>query len=136
MAMQKLKVGIVGADAQGQGWAPIAHFPALRALPEFEIAALCTTRAESAAAASARYGVPLAYHDYRALCANPDIDVVSVVVRAPNHRDVVMAALAAGKHVYCEWPLGIDSAQAEEMAALALGQRVQAVVGLQARCDP
>ena len=36
----RLRLGIVGADAKGQGWAPLAHFPALRALPEFEIAAL------------------------------------------------------------------------------------------------
>ncbi len=134
--MEKLRVGIVGADAKGQGWAPLAHFPALRALPEYEIAALCTAHHETASAASARYGVATAYHDYRALVANPDIDVVSVVVRAPNHHAVVMAALAAGKHVYCEWPLGVDSAQAEAMAALAQAKGVRAVVGLQARCDP
>ena len=46
----KLRVGIVGADANGQGWAPLAHFPALRALPEYEIAALCTAHAETARA--------------------------------------------------------------------------------------
>jgi predicted dehydrogenase len=134
--MEKLRVGIVGADAQGQGWAPLAHFPALRALPEYEIAALCTAHPETARAASARYGVTRAYHDYRELVASPGIDVVSVVVRAPNHHDVVMAALAAGKHVYCEWPLGVDSAQAEAMAELARAKGVRAVVGLQARCDP
>jgi predicted dehydrogenase len=134
--MKQLRVGIVGADARGQGWAPLAHFPALQALPEYEIAALCTAHSDTARAASARYGVANAYHDYRALVASPDIDVVSVVVRAPNHHDVVMAALAAGKHVYCEWPLGIDSTQAEAMAALARAKGVRAVVGLQARCDP
>ena len=134
--MERLRVGIVGADANGQGWAPLAHFPALRALPEYEIAALCTAHADTARAASARYGVASAFHDYLALCASPDIDVVSVVVRAPNHHAVVMAALAAGKHVYCEWPLGVDTPQAEEMAAATHARRVKAVVGLQARCDP
>ena len=51
---------------------------------------------------------PKAYHDYGEMFASSDIDVVSVVVRAPNHHEVVMAALEAGKPVYCEWPLGVD----------------------------
>lgn len=133
---EQLRVGIVGADAKGQGWAPLAHFPALRALPEFEIAALCTAHADTARAAAERYGVSKAYHDYGEMFASREIDVVSVVVRAPNHHQVVMAALAAGKPVYCEWPLGVTTAQAEEMAALARAKGVPAVVGLQARCDP
>jgi predicted dehydrogenase len=132
----KLRVGIVGADAKGQGWAPLAHFPALRALPEFEIAALCTTREETARAAAERYGVPRAYHDYREMFASPDIDIVSCAVRAPNHHEVVMAALQAGKPVYCEWPLGVTTAQAAEMAALAREKGVPTAIGLQARCDP
>ncbi len=132
----KVRLGIVGADAKGQGWAPLAHFPALRALPEYEIAALCTTRPETARAAAERYGVAKAYHDYREMFASPDIDAVSVVVRAPNHHEVTMAALAAGKPVYCEWPLGATTAQAEEMAALARKNGTLAVVGLQAHVDP
>jgi predicted dehydrogenase len=47
-----------------------------------------------------------------------------------------MAALGAGKHVYCEWPLGVDLAEAEEMAAFARTKNVKAMVGLQARGDP
>jgi predicted dehydrogenase len=131
-----VRVGIVGADAKGQGWAPLAHFPALRSLPEFSITALCTTREETARAAAERYGVPRAFWDYREMMASPDIDIVSVVVRAPNHHDVVMAALEAGKPVYCEWPLGASTAQAEAMAALARQRGIPTVVGLQARCDP
>jgi len=133
---KRLRVGIVGADAKGQGWAPLAHFPALRALPEFEIAALCTAHAETARAAAEHYGVARAYDDHRALVASSEIDIVAVVVRAPNHYRVVLDALLAGKPVYCEWPLGTTTAQAEEMAALAKRKNVPAVVGLQARCDP
>ncbi|HEX8012289.1 MAG TPA: Gfo/Idh/MocA family oxidoreductase [Casimicrobiaceae bacterium] len=131
-----MRIGIVGADAKGQGWAPLAHFPALRALPEFEIAAICTAHPETARTAAQRYGVPNAYHDYREMFASPDVDVVSVVVRAPNHHEVVMAALQAGKPVYCEWPLGVNASQAEEMAALARANGIRTAVGLQARCDP
>ena len=131
-----VRVGIVGADAKGQGWAPLAHFPALRSLPEFSIEALCTTREDTARAAAERYGVPRAFHDYREMVASSDIDIVSVVVRAPNHHDVVMAALEAGKPVYCEWPLGASTAEAEAMAAVARRRGIPTAIGLQARCDP
>ncbi len=131
-----LRLGIVGADASGQGWAPLAHFPALRALPQFEVVALCTSRAATAAAAAARYGVARAFHDPRELAAQEDLDLVSVVVRAPAHHDVVVAALEAGRNVYCEWPLGASTAQAERMAALADARGVRAMIGLQARADP
>ncbi len=132
----RLRVGIVGASADGQGWAPISHFPALRTLPGIEIAAICTAHAETAAASAKVYGVERAYHDVNAMVREPDIDLVSVVVKVPNHHRVVMAALNAGKHVYCEWPLGANLAEAEEMAALAKRKGVHAMVGLQARGDP
>jgi predicted dehydrogenase len=132
----RLRVGIVGANAEGQGWAPIAHFPALSKLPEYEIAAVCTAHADTAAAAAVKYGVERAFHDYKVMVREPDIDLVSVVVKVPNHHEVVMAVLGAGKHVYCEWPLGANLAQAEEMAALARSKGVKAIVGLQARGDP
>ena len=133
---KKMRVGIVGANAAGQGWAPISHIPALRLLPEFEIAAICTAHSDTAAAAAKVYGVEHAFHDYRDMVRDPSIELVSVVVKVPNHYAVVMAALSAGKHVYCEWPLGVSLAQAQEMAALARHQGVHAMVGLQARGDP
>src|ERR1700732_4585909 len=55
----KIRVGIVGLSPN-RGFASIAHIPALRALPEFEIAAVCTTRQESAEMAGGHYGLPFA----------------------------------------------------------------------------
>jgi predicted dehydrogenase len=57
-------------------------------------------------------------------------------VKVPHHRELVFAALAAGKAVYCEWPLGRDLDDARAMAALAAKQGVRTVVGLQARQAP
>ena len=132
----RLRVGLVGADASGQGWAPLSHLPALKLLPEFELAAVCTRNADTAAAAATKYDVDRAFHDYRTMFAERDLDLVSVVVRVPNHREVVIAALNAGKNVYCEWPLGANLGEAEEMAALATRKGVHAMIGLQARGDP
>ena len=130
----KVRVGLVGASA-GSGWSSVAHIPGLRAAAGIELAAVCTSRPESAAAASEMYGVP-GFHDVRDLAAQEDIDLVSVVVRVPSHRDVVMAAIDGGKHVFSEWPLGADLNEAREMAARAEELGVVTAVGLQGRHDP
>ena len=70
------------------------------------------------------------------MAADPDVDLIVVCVRVPGHRDLVMAGLQAGKAVLCEWPLGANLAEAEEMAGLARQRSVKTIVGLQARSDP
>ena len=129
-----VRVGLVGASAGG-GWASIAHVPGLEAASGIELAAVCTSRAESAVAASEAYGVP-GYHDVAELAAQDDIDLVSVVVRVPRHREAVMAALDAGKPVFSEWPLGANLGEATDMAGRAREVDVATAVGLQGRHDP
>src|SRR2546430_16998328 len=97
--MATLGVGIVGVSPV-RGWAATAHIPALRALPNYEIRALSAHNAESARAAGEVFGVSAVYSDHEQLVAQPDIDVVAVTVRAPNHQKLVSPALAAGKTVY------------------------------------
>ena len=130
-----LGVGIIGVSAQ-RGWAATAHIPALRALPNYEVRALSAHSAESARAAGEVFGVSAVFADHQQLVTQPDIDVVAVTVKVPQHRELVSAALAAGKAVYCEWPLGRDLDDARAMAALADEQGVHTVVGLQARQAP
>src|SRR2546429_8352358 len=133
--MATLGVGIVGVSPV-RGWAATAHIPALRALPNYEIRALSAHNAESARAAGEVFGVSAVFLDHEQLVTQPDIDVVAVTVKVPHHRELVSAALAAGKAVYCEWPLGRDLDEAREVAALAVEQGVRTVVGLQARQAP
>src|SRR5215210_995324 len=134
----KIRVGIVGATVTtgGSGWGANAHVPALHALPDYELKAVCTAHEETAKASAAAFGAELAYHDFEAMIANPEIDVISVVVRVPGHHALVMSALEAGKAVFCEWPLGASVAEAEDMATLARERSVATTVGLQARSDP
>ena len=130
-----LGVGIIGVNPV-RGWAATAHIPALRALPNYEIRALSAHSAESARAAGEAFGVSAVFSDHEQLVTQPDIDVVAVTVKAAQHRELASAALAAGKAVYCEWPLGRDLDDARAMAALAAKQGVRTVVGLQARQAP
>src|SRR3989475_4567649 len=134
-ALSKLGVGIIGVSPV-RGWAATAHIPALRALPNYEIRALSAHSAESATAAGEVFGINAVFSGHEQLVTRPDIDVVAVTVKVPHHRELVSAALAAGKAVYSEWPLGRDLDDARALAALAAEQGVHTVVGLQARQAP
>jgi predicted dehydrogenase len=135
MPESTLGVGIVGVSPV-RGWAATAHIPALRALPNYKIRALSAHNPESARAAGELFGVGAMFTDHEQLVAQPDVDVVAITVKVPHHRELVSTALAAGKAVYCEWPLGRDLADARAMAALAAKQAARTVVGLQARQAP
>jgi predicted dehydrogenase len=131
----KIRLGLIGASVSGT-WSSRSHLPAVRASADVELTAVCTTRANSAEAARRAYGARLAFDDYRKMIASPEIDAVAVVVRVPSHYKPAKAALEAGKHVYCEWPLGRTTAEAVELAALAEAQGLLTAIGLQARVNP
>ncbi len=130
-----IRVGIIGASAQG-GWARDSHVPAVKGLEGLEFTAVATNSRGTAAAAARAFGVPSAFGSGLELARSPDVDLVAVCTRVPDHRDIVLAAIAAGKHVYCEWPLGKDAAEAKEMASAARGAGVLTAVGLQLRANP
>ena len=90
-----------------------------RQLPSLRLAAVCTSRPDTAAAAADEAGFAAATGDLAALLANEDVDVVDCVTPNHLHRPMVLAALAAGKHVYCEKPLALSGAEAREIAAAA-----------------
>jgi predicted dehydrogenase len=131
----KIRLGLIGASVTGT-WSARSHLPALQASSDVELTAVCTTKADSAEAARRAWGARLAFDDYRKMVASPEIDAVAVVVRVPSHYPPTKAALEAGKHVYCEWPLGRTTAEAVELAALAKSKGLVTVVGLQARANP
>jgi predicted dehydrogenase len=128
------RVGIVGANAE-RGWARDAHLAALRALPEFAISAVSARTQNIADTAATYFGAARAYGNSFEMVCDPAIDIVVVTVKVPEHRAIVLAALAAGKHVYCEWPLGRDLDEAREMAA-AVPPGCHAMIGLQGLFAP
>ena len=131
----KIRLGLIGASVRGT-WSARSHLPALQASSDVELTAVCTTRADSAEAARRAWGARLAFDDWRKMIASPEIEAVAVVVRVPSHYAPTKAALEAGKHVYCEWPLGRTTAEAVELAALAEAKGLVTAVGLQARVNP
>lgn len=143
LSARKLKVAVTGAGLSNspdgrERWAVRAHLPALKALPElYEVVAVCTTHMETATAAARHFEVPHAFDSVeRMLKELPEIDVVCVCVRPAFHHRVAMAALNAGKHVYCEQPLGLTTAEAQEMYELARHKGVRTVLGHQSHYEP
>ena len=135
MCADRIRVGIIGASVNAS-WGPRTHVPAVQALEEYELTAICTAHADSARESAEKFGARLAFHDHREMVNHPEIDLVVVSLRVPSHHRVTMDALEAGKHVYTEWPLGANLQEAEEMAALARTKDVHTRVGLQSRASP
>lgn len=134
MTSQRIRVGLIGVNIDpAKSWSTRAHVPALKHLPDFELRAVCTTRQETAAAAAAHFGVPLAFGDAAQMAAHPEVDAVVVSVRTPAHRAMVQAALNARKHVYCEWPLGASTAEARQILEETRRAGVVNMIGLQGR---
>src|SRR5438445_10401751 len=133
-----IRTGIVGATVTqgGSGWGANAHVPALHLLPDYTLQAVCTAHEDTAQASKAKFDAVYAFHDINAMVHHPEIDLVTVCVRVPGHKELVMAGLRANKAVFCEWPLGATLAEAQEMAACAKARGLKTIVGLQARSDP
>jgi predicted dehydrogenase len=134
MSRSELGVAVVGAGLDH--WSGIAHVPAISALDGMRLRWLVTSTPESAAAASAHWGFD-ATAALDQVLDDDAVHIVAVTVRVPRHAELVEAAIAAGKHVYCEWPLALDSAQAATLAALSAKHpdRVH-ITGLQGRFSP
>ena len=128
----RIRVGLVGVG----NWAKHGHLRVLSLLPEYEIVAVQARRREAAEAAAREFSIPHVVASEQALVSHPEVDMVLVLNTAPQHAHTVRAAIAAGKHVYCEWPLTVSSATARELAQLAKKAGVRHVVGLQRRLAP
>ena len=131
---ERIRVGIVGASPQS--WAAAAHLPALAHLDEFTVTAVATTRQDSGRAAADTFGIRHAFASADELASHPEVDLVVVSVKVPAHAAAVRAALAAGKHVYTEWPLAVDLAEASALADAAAAAGVVHAVNLQAYHAP
>lgn len=131
-----IRVGMIGASANPWAWAATAHVPALKSLPEFDLAAVASRDQARADAAAARHGIAKAYGSYDAMLNDPDLDMICVSTGSAYHFELVMAVIGAGKHVFCEWPFGRNINEAMAMRDAAHRRGVRTLVGLQTRYAP
>lgn len=132
--MTKLKIGIIGCG----GIANCKHMPSLAKVKECEMVAFCDIVPERAEKAKKDFGTADAkvYTDYKQLLEDKSIDVVHVLTPNIDHSYITVDALNAGKHVMCEKPMAINSAEAKKMldAAKATGKKL--TIGYQGRQRP
>ena len=133
MTQKEIRVGIVGADTKAS-WAKVSHVPAIKGLPGLKLAAVATRSEQSAREAAEAFGADRWFSDPFAMIRDEQIDLIAVAVKVPAHRDLVLAALNAGKAVYCEAPLGRNVLETEEMASAA--GSLHTAIGLQGRLNP
>ena len=137
-ARRTLRLGLIGTGFMGRAHA-FAYAAAPRAFDlAFDVAldAVADVTEEAAAAAAAQFGFARSTADWRAMVADPRIDVVSVTAPNALHREMALAAIAAGKHVHCEKPLAPHSSEAREMAEAAEAAGVATQVGFNYLCNP
>ena len=128
----KIKVAVIGLGTWGREL--LDH---LSRLPQADVAAVCDNYAASLRRAASKAPNAAQTDDYKTILANKEIKAVIVATPTHLHKEIVLAALAAGKHVYCEAPLACTIEDAKEIALAAKKSgRVVFQPGLQMRCDP
>ncbi|MEG9862528.1 MAG: Gfo/Idh/MocA family oxidoreductase [Parvularculales bacterium] len=133
-----LKVGLIGTGFMGKTHA-FGFANAARAfdLPvEAELHTVADINAEAAADAARSFGFSKATDDWRDITGDPEIDIVSITAPNALHKEMSLAAIAAGKHVYCEKPLAPLAKDAAEMADAAEGAGIKTQVGFNYLCNP
>ncbi|GHU71851.1 oxidoreductase [Clostridia bacterium] len=129
--MAKLKVGIIGCGGIANG----KHLPALKRLNEtLELVAFCDIIEEKATKAAKEYGTEDAkvFENYKDLL-KLDLDAVHVLTPNSSHSPITIAALESGKHVMCEKPMAINSAEAKKMLDAAKKSGKKLTIGYQNR---
>lgn len=109
--MDTLRIGFVGLG----GICRQRHLPGLRRLPGIEIRAVANRSRESSERAAREWDIPRVYGSWQELVSSPDIDAVFVGTWPYLHKDVSIAALEAGKHVFCQARMAMNGQEAEEM---------------------
>jgi myo-inositol 2-dehydrogenase/D-chiro-inositol 1-dehydrogenase/scyllo-inositol 2-dehydrogenase (NAD+) len=105
-------------------------------VPEASLVALCDPNEESRKEAASVLGVPTAFSDYRDLLAFPGLDAVVIVTPTRLHCQMVIDAVAAGKHILCEKPMAMTPGECDAMIAAADAARVKLQIGFMRRFAP
>ena len=134
----RLSVGLIGTGFMGKAHAfGYISAPRVFTLPfDIDLHTVADMNQAAAQDAARAYGFEHATADWRDITGNPEIDVVSITAPNALHKEMSLAAIAAGKHVYCEKPLAPLADDAREMAGSAEKAGVRTQVGFNYLCNP
>jgi predicted dehydrogenase len=128
---EEIGIGLIGTGFMGKTHA--LAYRAVRAVmgdvPACRLEVLCDTPAERAHQMADQFGFARSTADWRALVADPKVDLVSITTPNAMHREMALTAIAKGKHVWCEKPMALTLGEAREMADAAKTAGVRTLVG-------
>jgi len=127
-----LRIGVLGAG----NWAKSAHIPGWQRDPRAKVVVICDPEGTRAEEFAARFGIPEASTDWRAVVGRPDLDVIDIATPSHTHFELSSAAIGAGKHVLCEKPVAYDFRQTQDAAALAKRKGLKTKLGFTFRYSP
>ena len=129
--MDRIRIGIVGAGRIGSVHAESITYH----IPEAEITAVSDVIGENARRLAERFGIKKYSSDWHDVITSPEVDAVLVCSPTPTHAEITIAALKAGKHVFCEKPVhtSIDKIREVAEAARETGKKLQ--IGFNRRFD-
>lgn len=128
---KRIRVGVLGAGQIAQA----AHFESCTKARNADLAAICDVASDLAERMAVTHGAGRTYNDYDAMLADPAIDAVVIATADAFHVPASLRALAAGKHVLCEKPVGVTIEEAEELAAAVVKSGLVFQVGHMKRYD-
>ncbi|QDU94186.1 Gfo/Idh/MocA family protein [Lignipirellula cremea] len=106
-----LGIALIGAGAVSE----YHHVPAIRLDSRTRLVAACDTSQALLEKRRDEWNLDLISTDYQAICDSPDVDAVVIATPNDTHRPLALAAAAAGKHIMCEKPLGLDADEVRQM---------------------
>ena len=118
--MERIRTAVIGTGFMGR-----VHLEALRRIEHVDVVEVAATSTEKARAAAAGYNVLNATGDWQDVMRDPSIDAVHIATPNDSHFPIAKAALEAGKHVLCEKPLAMLSAQAQALTDLAAAKKLR-----------
>ena len=138
-AKKELNVGMIGYKFMGKAHSNAYRqvgrfFPELEVVPRMK--ALCGRNEAGVKRAAETFGWDDYETDWRALIARPDIDIIDIGAPGNMHAEIAVAAAQAGKHVFCEKPLGNSAEEARQMLDAVTAAGVQSLVWFNYRANP
>ncbi|MEE9496618.1 MAG: Gfo/Idh/MocA family oxidoreductase, partial [Desulfobacterales bacterium] len=127
---------MIGICVIGAGRAGMIHMKNFsKAIPETRLVAVVDPFENAAAKACNEFDIPNHYLDYREALDSDAVDAVVVVAPTVHHRDIVVDAARAGKHILCEKPMAMTVSECEEMIEAASEHSVKLQIGFMRRFD-
>lgn len=137
--MKQLRIGMIGYKFMGK-----AHSNAYRSLPMFfpqaplkpQMSVICGRNEEAVQEAAGQLGWSESVTDWKELISRSDIDLIDINAPSNAHKEIALAAAAAGKHIFCEKPLALNLADSREMLQAAEEAGIAHMVGFNYRFSP